>query len=270
VHKIRNDENGMTEISKQPSRSLEERLQAEAAFHDVKYAGDELYPKHYAVRPTEYIYQQMRTMLGDLRGKEVLEYGCGEGWNTSDLARLGARVSAFDVSPQAIENTRQLLEKQNLLGQCSLAVMPAEKLAYPDESFDVAVGFAIIHHLDLPTAFRELHRVLRPGGVAWFAEPLGTNPAIQLYRRFTPQFRTVDERPLVLEELPVLLKDYSSVEHREFYLTALAAIGVSYLPGGARIFPAISRPLHKLDRGLLRIIPGLGKWAWYTVLKITK
>lgn len=260
----------MTEISKQTSRSLEERLQSEAAFHDEKYGGEDLYPKHYAVRPTEYVYQQMKTMLGDLTGKHVLEYGCGEGWITSDLAKLGARVSAFDVSPQAIENTRKVLEKQHLADRAELAVMPAEKLAYPDDSFDVAVGFAIIHHLDLPKALRELHRVLRPGGVAWFAEPLGTNPAIQLYRRFTPQFRTVDERPLVLKELPGLLKDYRSVEHHEFYLTALAALGVSYLPGGAKIFPALSKPFHALDRGLLKLIPGLGRWAWYTVLKITK
>jgi SAM-dependent methyltransferase len=209
-------------------------------------------------------------MMGDLSGKHVLEYGCGEGWITSDLARLGARVSAFDVSPQAIENTRQVLARQQLLDRCSLAVMPAERLDYPDASIDVAVGFAIIHHLDLAASLRELHRVLRPGGVAWFAEPLGTNPAIQLYRRLTPQFRTVDERPLVLSELPGLLSAFSSVEHREFYLTALWAIGLSYLPGGQKMFPKLSAPLHKLDQALLKRMPGLGRWAWYTVLKITK
>src|SRR5690606_28277141 len=135
----------------------------------------------YAVRPTEYVYQQMKQMMGDISDKRVLEYGCGEGWITSDLARMGARVSAFDVSPQAIENTRRVLTNAGLAERCDLAVMPAEKLTYADEQFDVAVGFAIVHHLELKSAFAEMHRVLKPGGVAYFAEPLGTNPAIQLY-----------------------------------------------------------------------------------------
>ena len=81
--------------------------------------------------------------------------------------------------------------------------MPAERLSYSDSVFDLAVGFAIIHHLDLKPALAELHRVLKPGGVAFFAEPLGTNPAIQLYRRLTPQFRTEDERPSCSRSFPV-------------------------------------------------------------------
>jgi 2-polyprenyl-3-methyl-5-hydroxy-6-metoxy-1,4-benzoquinol methylase len=48
----------------------------------------------------------MRDAIGDLHGKRVLEYGCGEGWLTSDLARAGGTVCAFDISPQAAETTR--------------------------------------------------------------------------------------------------------------------------------------------------------------------
>jgi ubiquinone/menaquinone biosynthesis C-methylase UbiE len=212
----------------------------------------------------------MREMLGDISGCKVLEYGCGEGWITRDLARLGATVSAFDVSAQAIENTKAVLTRDGLLDRCALEVMPAEKLVYPDNSFDIAVGFAIVHHLQLDAAFAELHRVLRPGGVGYFAEPLGTNPAIQLYRRLTPQFRTVDERPLVIKELPEVLKAFGSFEHREYFLTALLAIGAVYLPGGDKIFPRVSGALHSLDDWILRHVPALGNWAWYSVIKIVK
>jgi SAM-dependent methyltransferase len=148
--------------------------------------------------------------------------------------------------------------------------MPAEKLAYPDETFDVAVGFAIIHHLDLTKAFKELHRVLRPGGVAYFAEPLGSNPLIQLYRRFTPQFRTSDERPLFLNELPALLSQFRTYSHSEYYLAALGALVLAYVPGGPRLFPTISATLHRVDRAVLRRFPGLGRFAWYTVLTVHK
>ena len=249
---------------------LEARLKREAQFHDTKYGGGNLYPRHYAALPTQYVYTQMRDCLGDLHGKRVLEYGCGEGWITRDLARLGGNVCAFDISPQAAENTKRVLAAENLLDRCSVDVMPAERLVYEPESFDIAVGFAIIHHLDLVKALAELHRVLKPGGVGYFAEPLAMNPLIQLYRRMTPQFRTPDEQPLVLGRLPSLLSSFRSFEHREFYLTALGAVALTYVPGGVRLFPLLSAPLHRVDRAVLRLFPRLGSWAWYTVLKITK
>ena len=158
--------------------TLEARLQREAQFHDTKYSGGDSYPSHYAVGPTQYVYTQMREALGDLNGKHVLEVGCGEGWITRELAQRGAIVSAFDISPQAAENTRKVLAADNLLERCTIGVMPAEMLSYPDNSFDIAIGFAIIHHLDLGKALAELHRVLKPGGVGYFAEPLATNPLI--------------------------------------------------------------------------------------------
>jgi len=249
---------------------LEARLKREAQFHEKKYVGDDLYPRHYAVRPTHYVYRQMRDSLGDLHGKRVLEYGCGEGWITRDLACLGGDVYAFDISPQATENTRRALSDSQLLDRCSVEVMPAERLTYAAEFFDVAVGFAIIHHLDLVKALAELHRVLKPGGVAWFAEPLATNPLIRVYRKFTPQFRTPDEQPLKLSQLPSLLAQFSSFEHREFYLTALGAIALTYVPGCMRLFPALSTKLHRVDEFLLRAIPPLGSWAWYTLVRISK
>lgn len=254
--------------SKEPV--LQARLEREAQFHDRKYGGDDLYPRHYAARPTQYVYIQLRDSLGDLHGKRILEYGCGEGWITRDLAQLGGQVCAFDISPQAAQSAQRTLSDAQLLDRCSIDVMPAEQLTYADESFDAAVGFAIIHHLDLPRALAELHRVLKPGGVAWFAEPLATNPLIQVYRRMTPQYRTPDEKPLTLSELPSLLAAFSSFEHREFYLTALGAIGLTYLPGGMRVFPALSSGLHRVDRVLLRAIPALGNWAWYTLLRVVK
>lgn len=247
---------------------LASRLAREAKFHDAKYSGADLYPRHYTVRPTEHVYAEMSKMLGDLTDKRVLEYGCGEGWITSDLARKGAEVFAFDVSEQSIATTQEVLTKAGLLEKCHLQVMAAETLDYPDESIDVAVGFAIIHHLDLPKAFAELKRVLRPGGVAYFAEPLGSNPLIHLYRRVTPQFRTSDERPLFLNELPELLSGFQTYQHSEYYLTALGALALAYLPGGSNVFPAVSGTMHRIDKVILRRFPRLGRFAWYTVLTI--
>lgn len=250
-------------------RSLDARHKREADFHNCKYAGGER-PRHYAVKPTQHVYTSMRHALGQLHGKRVLEYGCGEGWMTLDLAEMGGTVYAFDISPEAVKRTRSALAAAQLLNRCSVDVMPAEGLTYAADSFDVAVGFAILHHLDIPRALIELHRVLKPGGIAYFAEPLASNPLIQAYRKLTPRFRTADEQPLVLSRLPSLLSSFRSFEHQEFYLTALGAVALTYLPGGARIFPVMSTALHRVDETLLQAMPTLGNWAWYTLLTITK
>lgn len=72
------------------------------AFTDRKYNQGDQYPYHYAVNPTYPIYQRMLDMINNLSGKHVLEYGCGEGWITRDLARAGASVKAFDISAEAV------------------------------------------------------------------------------------------------------------------------------------------------------------------------
>jgi SAM-dependent methyltransferase len=249
-------------------KDLAARHAAEAKFHDEKYGEGERYPRHYKINPTYPIYLKMLEMAGDLAGKRVLEYGCGAGWITLDLAKAGAKVSAFDISGEAIRETRNRLAAHGY--ECDLAQMGAEGLTYEDEAFDVAVGFAIIHHLEIESALRELYRVLKPGGVALFAEPLGTNPLINWYRRRTPQFRTEDEAPLDLDKLAPSLARFASVEHKDFYVAALAAIGLAYVPFGGSLYPPVNAALMKVDDVLLKWFPSLGRWAWYTVLRLQK
>jgi ubiquinone/menaquinone biosynthesis C-methylase UbiE len=251
-------------------KDLASRQAAESDFHDRKYGHGEGYPRHYAVQPTYPIYLRMLDMMGDRSGKHVLEYGCGEGWITRDLAQQCALVSAFDISAEAVRKTRDVLALAGLANRCRVAQMGAERLDYPDESFDLSIGFAILHHLDLELAIAELYRVLKPGGVAYFAEPLGSNPLINLYRRLTPRYRTEDEKPLDLKALAPLLARFREVEHTDFYVTALAAVALVYLPFGQRLYPVVNRQLMKFDDKILRVFPRLGRLAWYTILKLRK
>jgi len=256
----------MTPINK----DLAERYKAESGFHDKKYGKGEGYPRHYTVNPTYPIYQRMLALAGDQSGKAVLEYGCGEGWITKDLALTDARVSTFDISAEAVDRTRQVLISAGVADRCEVAQMGAERLKYADESFDTAIGFAILHHLDLELAIPELYRVLKPGGVAFFAEPLGTNPMINLYRRLTPQYRTVDEAPLNLQSMVPMLSRFRVVDHTDYYVTALVAVALVYLPFGRRLYPSVNRLLMKFDDVLLKIFPGLGRLAWYTIIVLKK
>lgn len=260
----------MTNAHRDCSNRLESRQKDESSFFDDRYDNKERYPGHYAVHPTYPVYQRMLDMIGDLSGKSVLEYGCGEGWITRNLARKRAIVSAFDISIEAMRKTSEVLAAAGVADQCKILQMGAEKLDYPDETFDVAVGFAIMHHLDLNLAIPELYRVLKPGGVAYFAEPLGSNPLINMYRWLTPQYRTKDEEPLKLKMLAPLLSRFLKFDHKEYYVTALLSVAISYIPFGKKLFPALNRQLMTFDEALLSWFPGLGYFAWYTIIRLKK
>lgn len=254
-----------------PHTNLTDRHRVEALFHDHKWAMRDSGPRHYRAHPTYPIFQRMMLFLGDdLANKQIVEYGCGRGWVTKELARRGARVSAFDISSEAVENTREVLKAAHLLDHCAVDVMGGEELKYRDDSFDLAVGFAILHHLDQYRALAELRRVLKAGGRAIFAEPLASNPAIRLYRHLTPQYRTPDEAPLDLNALSKGLGGFARFEHHDQLLLASAAMGLCYLPGLARFAPVVQHSLMRVDDVLLRLVPRAGRWAWYSILVLQK
>ena len=148
--------------------------------------------------------------------------------------------------------------------------MPGERLDFPDGSFDYAIGFAILHHLELESALSELHRVLKPQGVAFFAEPLGSNPLINAYRRRTPQYRTEDETPIDLANLRQRLGRFRSFDHHDQLITATAAAGLAYIPGLGGLAAPVQRGLMRFDDALLKVIPQAGRFAWYSILVLTK
>lgn len=138
----------------------------------------------------------------------------------------------------------------------TFVLMDAHSLDFPDGYFDLVCGLGILHHLDLPVALREIARVLRPGGVFMFSEPLDNNPVGRLVRILTPKARTEDEKPLRYEHL-VLIREYFDCEFH--YEQALA------VPAGVASQMVLKRPdnwltrgAHQLDGALLRAVPSVG------------
>lgn len=117
-------------------------------------------------RYTEYA-PWMADVMGfdDFAGKRLLEVGCGMGTDLLQFARGGARVTGVDLTPRSIEISRHHLTLYEQRGD--FAVTDAEKLPFEDESFDVVYSNGVLHHTpDTAGAVREIHRVLRPGGLA--------------------------------------------------------------------------------------------------------
>jgi len=123
----------------------------------------------------------------------VLDYGCYEGYETRKYLDYGASyVCGIDISEEAIGRARSRISAH----QVEFMVADAHHLPFDSDSFDLIVGRAILHHLELGRAYSEISRVLKPGGLAMFVEPLGGNPLAKIVRFFTPKARTKDERPL--------------------------------------------------------------------------
>lgn|GEM_PF-883634 len=146
--------------------------------------------------------------LQNIAGKTVLDYGCGRGQASLKYLGRGAVVHGIDISPEYIEDAARSARRAGYSEeQFHFAVMDAHTLEFDDDTFDLVVGFGILHHLDAEAALREIHRVLKPGGRVLLQEPLADNPLLKLFRLLTPHARTEDEAPFTGRDVDRLSDD---------------------------------------------------------------
>jgi len=201
----------------------------------------------------------------DIAGKRVLEYGCGTGSHSLEIARRGGLVTGIDISEVGIEKAAEAAKQANVNGADYL-VMDAENMTFPDASFDLVIGEGILHHLNLERSYGEIARVLRPEGLAVFMEPLGHNLAMRLFRRVTPSMRTSDEHPLLRRDLRSAESYFKRADFEYFHLTSFAALIFLRTPW----FFALVRSADKVDRFLFKYIPPLRLQSWYTIMLLRK
>ena len=112
----------------------------------------------------------------DLRGKHLLDAGCGNGFGLELLAKAfrPARLVGFDLMPEQIDRAK----RRGLAAE--IAVGDITNIAHPDGAFDGAFVFGILHHVvEWRVALVELARVLRPGGVLLVEEIHGNFIKVQ-------------------------------------------------------------------------------------------
>lgn len=248
-----------------------ERLQSEQVFHDRqarRRAADFADDAALRFRDDEYLDHETWIRpalgrLGDVAGQPVLDFGCGHGMAAVVLARRGARVTAFDLSPGYLVEARRRGRANGV--EIAFAQADGERLPFADGSFAAVWGNAILHHLDLRVAAAELRRVLRPGGVAVFCEPWGENLFLRWARRWLPypgKGRTSDEEPLRRRDLDPLRAVFPS----------LAVEGCQLLSMVRRVLPRgrFVAGLDWCDRRLLGTLPGLWQLCRYAVLTMRK
>ena len=101
--------------------------------------------------------------------EDALEIGAGTGYFSLNLATQGliGNLTATDISPGMLKSLERTAKTLGV--PVTTTVTDAESLPFPDESFDVVLGHAVLHHIpDLDRAFSEFFRVLKPGGAIVF------------------------------------------------------------------------------------------------------
>jgi ubiquinone/menaquinone biosynthesis C-methylase UbiE len=218
----------------------------------------------------DFVWRAFLTTVGELQGKKVLEVGCGEGWSTLEYARRGAAVYPFDISPESVRNLMREITATGAAKQVSPAVMAAECLGYPDDTFDFVLGVAILHHTDLQYVSQEVERVLKPGGRALFIEPLAHNWLLQLFRWLTPQRRTPTEQPLTVEQIAGFGRPFREAKFQGYHLLSILPQGLLWSTGNQWLFRWSLWVTETVDRWLLKACPLIQRYCWAAIIEVKK
>jgi SAM-dependent methyltransferase len=213
--------------------------------------------------PLEYVFH----LLGDVSGKVVLDLGCGNGENSILLAFRRPNLVGIDVSESLLGLARKRFALNGVVAPAVFVASSAHDIALPDESVDVVVGVAILHHLDLKLAAREVRRILKPGGRAIFKEPVRDSRTLTFIRGLIP-YRAPDvspfERPLTEAELREFSEGFRSYRSRAFSLPFVNLTAV---------VPFLKKWLlaaYRLDGAILQRAPFLKHLATVRVIELTK
>ncbi len=247
-----------------PERATE-RKTYEAHFWDERVRDGRTFRRFVYTRPlSAYLEREIQEALGTLEGKRVLFVGCGTSSGTAKaMARRGASVWCLDISPESVRKLNGGLEECADRVRC--VVGDAENLPFEDGFFDVVLGKAIVHHLDVARFMAEVSRVARPGCRIVFSEPLGMNPLVNLFRRMTPRARVPTEHPLLPDDLKLIGRHCARLERRYSFLLSMAAIPLFFL-----YMPTFGHLAFRagcaFDRLLFTVLPPVRWLAWHVLL----
>jgi ubiquinone/menaquinone biosynthesis C-methylase UbiE len=155
-------------------RSADEIRDVNTRYHDVAAASyDSKWGIDFGDIGQAQVLGKLRKLLGpelDRGYERSLEIGAGTGYFSLNLLQAGVvgEATCTDISPGMVARLGDNAERLGLTVRAARA--DAEALPFADQSFDLVLGHAVLHHLpNLRRAFAEFHRVLRPGGRIVFA-----------------------------------------------------------------------------------------------------
>ncbi len=241
-----------------------ETLKKEAEFHNKRFGQEKdlraSLGKYYSINKIVND-KYFEIIKNNSKGKKLLEYGCGNGFNIKKWMDYGAKPYGIDISEDGIKKSKKIVKPYKI--DKNFSVMNAESTSFNNNFFDIIVGTGILHHLNLKKSYKELSRITKNDGICVFVEPLGHNPLINLFRKLTPQMRTEDEHPLMSKDIELAKKYFNEVSTSYFILFSLLAVPFRNNP----VFNGLLSVLNLLDRLLFKL-PFVKKYAWMVVITL--
>ena len=213
----------------------------------------------------------------EVKGKKVLEIGCGMGAHASVFANAGAQVTAIDLTQRAVSLTRQRFELFNIKN-ASVIKVDAENLPFEDNSFDFVWSWGVIHHsADTQKIVKEILRVLKPGGKV----------SVMVYHRHSTRYYVYGlyrgifcgeffrHRSLYAVNMTFtdghIAKHYTPKEAKRLFADFSSAVTLvmdgpvpAMLPGWDRISRLFSALMRPINRWITR------RWGWFLVVNAVK
>ena len=247
-------------------RSYSERQRVEKLYHDQKYR------EHPGATSavSEGLERRLWSLIGQPRDLTILDFGCGDGWVSIQLAGLGNRMFGFDISSALIQAARRLAEAAGVGRNTTFDEMAAEDLRYSDATFDLIIGSSILHHTELAAALQNIRRVLKTDGRAVFVEPLNENPVLRIWRHFTPWRRSRTERAFTRDDLGTVRRVFPGVQFTYYGLTSILSQGLLLISPKNRLVSVINRGMERLDERIIRAWPSVGGFSAVVLMQIRK
>lgn len=194
--------------------------------------------------------------VGKLAGKYILDLGCGGGESSIYFALQNAHCVASDWSPKMVDAAQKLAEINHV--KIDARVIDAMDIDLPQGTFDIVYAANLLHHVDTLKTLTEIHRILKPGGIACTWDPLKYNPVIKIYRRLAAKFRTPDEHALGFKVVRDAGKIFSHVEYETFWFATLWIFMKFFFiekvhPSQERYWKKIIDEEHRLRKIYLRL-----------------
>src|SRR5260370_13219594 len=118
---------------------------------------------------------RIKEVAGQFRGRRLLEVGAAAGCLTIALDEMGYICTGIEPDANALRIAHELARQLNR--PCLIVGGRAEKMPFPDESFDIVITNSILEPVfDVDACFREISRILVPGGVFWFETASSMSP----------------------------------------------------------------------------------------------
>lgn len=172
--------------------------------------------------------------LGGLKGKRVLDVGCGDGINSLTLAMLGAEVTGIDISSESIAVAQRRMSINGVSDRVRFICAPLERADIGSNKFDIIWCYAILHHVlpEIETVMSRLVHWAKPGAKFVIVEPINLCTPLRKLRfaLFPPSEVTPGERPLEKREIEILMRKIPGLRRRHF--RTFSRLDKLILPGG--------------------------------------